>query len=84
MNVSGIADRIFTFTKTLVVHIHGGLPHVNNLASIVFSGMSGVARFPRRSHMGRRVCLNKRVFRPKITTTRVNNGQHTRTTSAAA
>lgn len=43
LNVSGIADRIFAFAKTLVAHIHGGLAHVNILASIVFSGMSGVA-----------------------------------------
>ncbi len=43
LNVSGIADRIFVFAKTLVAHIHGGLAHVNILASIVFSGMSGVA-----------------------------------------
>lgn len=43
LNVSGIADRIFAFAKSLVAHIHGGLAHVNILASIVFSGMSGVA-----------------------------------------
>ena len=43
LNVSGIADRIFAFAKALVAHIHGGLAHVNILASIVFSGMSGVA-----------------------------------------
>jgi len=43
LNVSGITDRIFDFAKALVAHIHGGLAHVNILASIVFSGMSGVA-----------------------------------------
>ncbi len=43
MNAAGIADRIFAFAKALVAHIHGGLAHVNILASIVFSGMSGVA-----------------------------------------
>ena len=43
LNGAGIADRIFSFAKTLVAHIHGGLAHVNILASIVFSGMSGVA-----------------------------------------
>ncbi|MFV0244572.1 MAG: TRAP transporter large permease [Qingshengfaniella sp.] len=43
MNATGISDRIFTFAKALVAHIHGGLAHVNILASIVFSGMSGVA-----------------------------------------
>lgn len=43
LNAAGIADRIFTFAKALVAHIHGGLAHVNILASIVFSGMSGVA-----------------------------------------
>ena len=43
LNHTGITDRIFTFAKSLVAHIHGGLAHVNILASIVFSGMSGVA-----------------------------------------
>lgn len=43
LNVTGITDRIFAFAKALVAHIHGGLAHVNILASIVFSGMSGVA-----------------------------------------
>lgn len=43
MNATGISDRIFTFARALVAHIHGGLAHVNILASIVFSGMSGVA-----------------------------------------
>lgn len=43
LNATGISDRIFTFAKALVAHIHGGLAHVNILASIVFSGMSGVA-----------------------------------------
>ncbi|MEM9634053.1 MAG: TRAP transporter large permease [Pseudomonadota bacterium] len=43
LNVTGISDRIFAFAKALVAHIHGGLAHVNILASIVFSGMSGVA-----------------------------------------
>ncbi|WP_104401220.1 TRAP transporter large permease [Vibrio penaeicida] len=43
LNVSGITDRIFAFARALVEHIHGGLAHVNILASIVFSGMSGVA-----------------------------------------
>lgn len=43
LNVTGITDRIFAFAKALVAHVHGGLAHVNILASIIFSGMSGVA-----------------------------------------
>ena len=43
MNHSGIAVRIFDFAQVLVGHIRGGLGHVNIMASIIFSGMSGVA-----------------------------------------
>jgi len=43
MNATGITDRIFTFAKTCVGHIPGGLGHVNVLASLLFSGMSGSA-----------------------------------------
>jgi tripartite ATP-independent transporter DctM subunit len=43
MNATGITDRIFKFAKTMVGHISGGLGHVNILASLLFSGMSGSA-----------------------------------------
>lgn len=44
LNRSGIAERIFDFAGNLVGHIRGGLAHVNILASLIFSGMSGVAQ----------------------------------------
>lgn len=43
MNRSGATRRIFGLAKALVGHITGGLGHVNVLASILFSGMSGSA-----------------------------------------
>jgi len=43
MNTSGVSQRIFGFARTLVGHIKGGLGHVNVLASLLFSGMSGSA-----------------------------------------
>ncbi|WP_176961133.1 TRAP transporter large permease [Lentibacillus cibarius] len=43
MNSSGITDRIFNFAKSIVGHLTGGLGHVNILASLMFSGMSGSA-----------------------------------------
>lgn len=43
LNTSGITDKMFGFAKSLVGHIHGGLGHVNVLASLFFSGMSGSA-----------------------------------------
>ncbi|MDF0599833.1 TRAP transporter large permease [Psychromarinibacter sp. C21-152] len=43
MNISGVTERIFDFAKSLVGHITGGLGHVNVLASLLFSGMSGSA-----------------------------------------
>lgn len=43
MNEGGITDRIFNFAKALVGHLKGGLGHVNVLASLLFSGMSGAA-----------------------------------------
>jgi tripartite ATP-independent transporter DctM subunit len=43
MNASGITDRLFAFADSLVGHIRGGLAHVNVLASLIFSGMSGAA-----------------------------------------
>jgi tripartite ATP-independent transporter DctM subunit len=44
MNVGGIASRIFEFAIALVGHLRGGLAQVNILASLIFSGMSGVAQ----------------------------------------
>jgi TRAP-type transport system large permease protein len=44
MNSGGIAARIFAFANALVGHIRGGLAHVNVVASLIFSGMSGVAQ----------------------------------------
>ncbi|AGH80320.1 TRAP-type C4-dicarboxylate transport system, large permease component [Psychromonas sp. CNPT3] len=43
MNSSGITERIFNFAKSMVGHITGSLGHVNILASLLFSGMSGSA-----------------------------------------
>ena len=43
MNTAGISERIFNFALSLVGHIKGGLGHVNIIASIIFSGMSGSA-----------------------------------------
>lgn len=43
MNSSGITDRIFTFARSLVGHFTGGMGHVNIMASLMFSGMSGSA-----------------------------------------
>lgn len=41
MNTAGITSRIFAFATAAVGHIRGGLGHVNVLASLIFSGMSG-------------------------------------------
>ena len=43
MNATGITDRIFNIARTMVGHFKGGLAHVNIVASIIFSGMSGSA-----------------------------------------
>ena len=43
MNSAGITDRLFTFARVLVGRVRGGLAHVNVLASVLFSGMSGSA-----------------------------------------
>jgi len=42
-NASGITHHIFGFANSLVGHIRGGMGHVNILASLFFSGMSGSA-----------------------------------------
>lgn len=43
MNHSGATERIFKLANVIVGHITGGLGHVNVLASMLFSGMSGSA-----------------------------------------
>ncbi len=43
MNTGGMTQRIFRFAQCLVGHIRGGLGHVNVVASMIFSGMSGAA-----------------------------------------
>lgn len=43
LNSSRITHHLFGFARALVGHITGGLGHVNVLASLFFSGMSGSA-----------------------------------------
>ncbi len=43
LNSAGISSRLFGFARALVGHFTGGLGHVNVLASLFFSGMSGSA-----------------------------------------
>ncbi|KAB2873055.1 MAG: TRAP transporter large permease subunit, partial [Bauldia sp.] len=43
MNATSITSHLFGFAKSLVGHVRGGLGHVNVLASVFFSGMSGSA-----------------------------------------
>ena len=43
MNGGGVTTRIFDFAASMIGHLKGGLAHVNVLASLIFSGMSGSA-----------------------------------------
>jgi tripartite ATP-independent transporter DctM subunit len=43
MNTGGMSRRIFDFAESVVGHLRGGLAHVNVVASLIFSGMSGSA-----------------------------------------
>lgn len=43
MNAGTISDRLLSFCVTLVGRFRGGLGHVNVVASLIFSGMSGSA-----------------------------------------
>lgn len=43
MNAAGLTTHIFTFARSLVGWMRGGLGHVNVGASIIFAGMSGAA-----------------------------------------
>lgn len=43
MNVGKVTDRIFAFAGSVVGSLRGGIGHVNVMASIIFSGMTGSA-----------------------------------------
>jgi len=43
MNAGGITRRLVSFSTAVIGHIRGGLSHVNIIASMVFSGVSGSA-----------------------------------------
>ncbi len=43
MNTGSITERIFRFAGSMVGHLRGGLAHVNVMASLIFSGMTGSA-----------------------------------------
>lgn len=43
MNAGGITRRVVEFSRAIVGHIRGGLAHVNIVASMFFSGISGSA-----------------------------------------
>jgi tripartite ATP-independent transporter DctM subunit len=43
LNSGGVTNHLFGFARSLVGHLRGGLGHVNVLASLFFSGMSGSA-----------------------------------------
>jgi tripartite ATP-independent transporter DctM subunit len=43
MNAGKITDRVFDFANALVGNLRGGIGHVNVVASIIFSGMTGSA-----------------------------------------
>ncbi|PHP65901.1 permease [Zhengella mangrovi] len=43
MNIGSLADRLLVFCQALVGRFRGGLGHVNVVASVIFSGMSGSA-----------------------------------------
>ncbi len=43
MNNIGLTDRIFRFANSLVGQFRGGIAYVNVVASMIFSGMSGLA-----------------------------------------
>ncbi len=41
MNTSGLTERLFSFSKSLVGHFPGGTAQVNVLANLIMAGMSG-------------------------------------------
>lgn len=43
MNKGGITNRLINFSRSVIGHIKGGMSHVNIVASMIFSGVSGSA-----------------------------------------
>lgn len=43
MNTGRITKDIFSFAKSIVGSLHGGLGHVNIVSSVIFAGMTGTA-----------------------------------------
>jgi C4-dicarboxylate transporter DctM subunit len=43
MNASGVIERLLAFAQAMVGRFRGGLAHVNVVANLIFSGMSGSA-----------------------------------------
>src|SRR5215467_8788821 len=43
MNASGVLERLLVFAQAMVGRFRGGLAHVNVVANLIFSGMSGSA-----------------------------------------
>jgi C4-dicarboxylate transporter, DctM subunit len=43
MNMGSLTDRLLNFCNAIVGRFRGGLGHVNNMSSLIFSGMSGSA-----------------------------------------
>src|SRR3984893_8451611 len=43
MNASGVLERLLAFAQAMVGRFRGGLAHVNVVANLIFSGMSGSA-----------------------------------------
>lgn len=43
MNSGKVTEKIFSFANSLVGKLYGGMAHVNVIASIIFSGMTGSA-----------------------------------------
>jgi len=43
MNASGVLERLLAFAQVMVGRFRGGLAHVNIIANLIFSGMSGSA-----------------------------------------
>src|SRR5258708_21242567 len=43
MNASGVLERLLAFAQGMVGRLRGGLAHVNVVANLIFSGMSGSA-----------------------------------------
>ena len=67
MNHGGITQRVFDFARALVGHFSGGLGHVNVVASMIFSGMSGRRGGRRRGpRPGRDEGDDRERLRPRV------------------